>query len=317
MRLLLALVAALTLAHLSAQGAGGQESVPNSDAREDASPRRGRQLLEEIEHQQRSAERGTTAEVESPAVESSVETANGQEAPAADPFALPTVELRPTEAPPIPGPVHDTVHDMVPEAVPGVTVDQTNHGNEAGLAEETADALSLAPRRDVPSEAARQSPPAADDPANIQHDSPLATMFGSLALVLALFFAAVWVMRRAMPASQRPLPSEAVEVLGRTSLPGRQQQMQLVRCGNKLLLLATSTSGVQPLTEITDADEVDRLVRLCRGQRYDVPASPWAKDHDDDRVLGSRRFDEQPRETAASALARRLGRPSRVEASDV
>jgi hypothetical protein len=94
--------------------------------------------------------------------------------------------------------------------------------------------------------------------------------------------------------------------------------MQLVRCGNKLLLLATSASGVQPLTEVTDPDEVDRLTRLCRGERYDGPITPFGNAlGDPSRTRASRRLDEEPAETAASALARRLGRTGRLEGSDV
>jgi flagellar biogenesis protein FliO len=59
------------------------------------------------------------------------------------------------------------------------------------------------------------------------------------------------------------LPSDVVEVLGRAAL-GHHQHVQLVRCGAKLLLLSIAPSGTETLTEITDPDEVSRLVGLCR-----------------------------------------------------
>lgn len=63
------------------------------------------------------------------------------------------------------------------------------------------------------------------------------------------------------------MPKEAVESLGRASLTARQQ-IQLIRVGNKLLLVALSPTGVEPLTEITDATEVEHLLALCRrGQK--------------------------------------------------
>ncbi len=90
----------------------------------------------------------------------------------------------------------------------------------------------------------------------------LITIASSLAIVLGLFFTLAWFMRRNMPKASTRLPDEIVQVLGRTNL-GRQP-VQLVRCGNKLILLATSPSGVTPLTEITDPLEVDRLAGLCQ-----------------------------------------------------
>jgi flagellar biogenesis protein FliO len=92
---------------------------------------------------------------------------------------------------------------------------------------------------------------------------PLLTTFGSLALVLCLFFALAWILRRGTPHSLALLPGEVVEILGRAPLPGRHQ-MHLVRCGQKLLLVAVSAGGADTLTEITDPLEVDRLCGLCR-----------------------------------------------------
>ena len=91
----------------------------------------------------------------------------------------------------------------------------------------------------------------------------LFTTLGSLALVLCLFFAAAYVLRRGTPHALAALPGEVVEILGRAPLPGRHQ-MHLVRCGHKLLLVAISTAGADTLTEITDPAEVDRLCGLCR-----------------------------------------------------
>ena len=61
-----------------------------------------------------------------------------------------------------------------------------------------------------------------------------------------------------------------MELLGRAPLAGRQT-MQLIRVGNRLLLVALSASGAETLTEITDPVEVEHLAGLCRrgksGQR--------------------------------------------------
>jgi flagellar biogenesis protein FliO len=93
--------------------------------------------------------------------------------------------------------------------------------------------------------------------------SALWTVLGSLAIVLVVFFVFVWVTRSAAPKGMAPLSKEVVESLGRSPLLGRQQ-MQLIRIGNKLILLSVTSTGADTLTEITDPEEVDRLAGLCR-----------------------------------------------------
>jgi flagellar biogenesis protein FliO len=96
--------------------------------------------------------------------------------------------------------------------------------------------------------------------------SSLTTVAGSLGIVLGLFVVLVWLSRRFAPQGSAALPKEAVELLGRTSL-GTNQQVQLVRVGAKLLLVALSPQGARTLTEITSAAEVERLCELCRRQK--------------------------------------------------
>jgi flagellar biogenesis protein FliO len=91
----------------------------------------------------------------------------------------------------------------------------------------------------------------------------VATLGGSLAVVLGLFFVVAWVMRRTASGTPALLPSEVVEVLGRAALAGRQQ-VHLIRLGAKLVLVSVSPTGIETLSEVTEADEVQRLVGLCR-----------------------------------------------------
>lgn len=91
----------------------------------------------------------------------------------------------------------------------------------------------------------------------------LATGAASLALVLGIFLAAAWALRRSMPQGAAKLPAEVVEVLGRAPLAGRQFAY-LIRCGNKLLLVSIMQGSTETLTEITEPAEVDRLAGLCR-----------------------------------------------------
>jgi flagellar protein FliO/FliZ len=89
------------------------------------------------------------------------------------------------------------------------------------------------------------------------------TIVASLLLVVGLFLAVAWLLRRGMPHSARPLPAEVVEVLGRAPLAGRQH-LHLVRFGNKLVLLSVTQAGAEAVSELTDPLEVDRIAGLCQ-----------------------------------------------------
>ncbi len=91
----------------------------------------------------------------------------------------------------------------------------------------------------------------------------MVTVFGGLGVVLGIFLLIAWLIRRAAPQGLTRLPSEAFEVLGRAPLAGRQN-VHLLRCGNKLLLVSVTPAGTETLTEITGPQEVDRLAGLCR-----------------------------------------------------
>ncbi len=93
---------------------------------------------------------------------------------------------------------------------------------------------------------------------------PLATMVGSLGLVLGLLMAVAWVMRRHLPAGGWSLPGDVWQVLGRAPLAPRQE-VHLVRMGNRLLWVAVSAAGAQTLAEVTDAAEIEQLTALCAG----------------------------------------------------
>ena len=45
---------------------------------------------------------------------------------------------------------------------------------------------------------------------------------------------------------------------------GARQQVQLLRCGNKLLLVSITPGGAETLTEVTDPLEVDRIAGICQ-----------------------------------------------------
>jgi len=96
----------------------------------------------------------------------------------------------------------------------------------------------------------------------------IVTVVASLAIVLGLFFAVVWISRRSLPRGLTPLSKEVVQVLGRAPLAGRQQ-MHLVRIGNRLLLVSVTPTGAETLTEIADPEEVEHLAALCQQGQTD------------------------------------------------
>jgi flagellar protein FliO/FliZ len=92
------------------------------------------------------------------------------------------------------------------------------------------------------------------------------TVITALAIVLGAFLLFAWALRRGgkYAGSRRGmLPADAVSVLGRTPLAARQFA-ELLRVGNKLVLVAMTPAGPTTLTEVTDPVEVDRLVGLCQ-----------------------------------------------------
>jgi flagellar biogenesis protein FliO len=90
------------------------------------------------------------------------------------------------------------------------------------------------------------------------------TVLSALALVIGAFLVFAWLLRRGRAISGRRdgLPADVVSVLGRVPLAARQFA-ELLRVGNKLVLVSLSTNGAETITEVTDPVEVDRLMGLC------------------------------------------------------
>lgn len=96
--------------------------------------------------------------------------------------------------------------------------------------------------------------------------SPVLKTVGSLAVVIGIFAIVIYFMRRTNGPTGQILPPEVLKVLGRVSLNNRHC-VQLIRLGDRLLLIAVSASGSQTLTEITAPEEVERLSSACSNQQ--------------------------------------------------
>lgn len=126
---------------------------------------------------------------------------------------------------------------------------------------------SAALRLKSPNESAARRSPVGSLP------SPL-TVASSLAIVLGLFFVVMVFLRRGGSTGLQLLPREALDILGRAPLPGRQQ-VYLIRCGGKVLLVSVTTGGAETLTEITDPREVERLAALCHQGKPDSASATF------------------------------------------
>jgi flagellar biogenesis protein FliO len=131
------------------------------------------------------------------------------------------------------------------------------------------DGRRLAPRREKPG--SRTSSAAGADKSSAWRTpmrigipaESMVTIGSALAIVLGAFLMFAWALRRGGKKMSAPLPADVVSVLGRVPLAARQFA-ELLRVGNKLVLVSLTPTGAEPLTEVTDPVEVDRLVGLCQ-----------------------------------------------------
>jgi flagellar biogenesis protein FliO len=93
---------------------------------------------------------------------------------------------------------------------------------------------------------------------------PLGAAAFSLGIVFCGYFF-VRVLTSSGRGRQRPgrLPRNVVELVGFVPL-GARQQLQLVRLGSKLVLVAISANRTEPLAEVTDPVEVDQILAACQ-----------------------------------------------------
>ena len=114
--------------------------------------------------------------------------------------------------------------------------------------------------------------------------------------MIGLFVLTAVLLRKKGKSHAGTLPAEAFALLGVAPLPGRSVA-HLLRLGNKLVLVAVAPEGVQPLAEVTDPIEVDRIAGLCSSTTLHGPAAEFQQ------VLA-----QLSREPARGFLGREAGR---------
>lgn len=101
-----------------------------------------------------------------------------------------------------------------------------------------------------------QSVSISDQPANYPSTNPLPRVVSSLAIVLGGFFLVAVLLRKPQ---QEAKSTQLIETLGAVSVAPKVK-LHLVRLGSRLLVLHLAPNAVHCVTEITDADEVQRLL---------------------------------------------------------
>ncbi len=189
---------------------------------------------------------------------------------------------------------------------PAGNAQTSGSGDRSGQRGSTSDGRNVAIPLRPPSHPDRSSPLGPAVPQSGLR--AVVTVVGSLGAVLGLFLIVAWAMRRGVPGTIGLLPREALEVLGRAPLAGRQQ-VHLVRLGSKLVLISVSPAGAETLSEVTEPDEVQRLIALCRQGQTASAASMFRQALERfGGEAGGIGFRAREREAVGSGLPLRTGR---------
>lgn len=94
--------------------------------------------------------------------------------------------------------------------------------------------------------------------------SPLMDVGLKLGIVIGIFLIVMILMSKKSDSSM--IPKEAIEVLGRVPFSGKQT-LQLVRFGQKLVLVESSSNGLKPISEMTDPLEVQQMLNMINTKR--------------------------------------------------
>lgn len=101
-------------------------------------------------------------------------------------------------------------------------------------------------------------------PSSMNGKSQLMDVGVKLGIVVGVFLIVMILMSKKTDSSA--IPKEAIEVLGRVPFSGKQA-LQLVRFGQKLVLVESSANGLKPISEMTDPVEVQNMLNTINSKR--------------------------------------------------
>lgn len=87
---------------------------------------------------------------------------------------------------------------------------------------------------------------------------------GAIVIVAGAFLLLLWLLKKSEGNSGRNLPDSVVKTLGKTRIGSFP--VFLVAVGKKLVLVAVSSNGLTPLTEIDDPAEADFIQKALSGE---------------------------------------------------
>jgi flagellar biosynthetic protein FliO len=102
----------------------------------------------------------------------------------------------------------------------------------------------------------------------------LLRVLGAMAVVIAAILVLRWGSKRILGLPIAGGPSSAIRVLSRQVI-GPRQQLMLIHVGNRILLVGNSGAQMNPLCEMTDAEEVSNLLVQIKDHRSMPPARPF------------------------------------------
>lgn len=110
-----------------------------------------------------------------------------------------------------------------------------------------------------------QLPPRPSEPVANSPTFDLKRTLGKTGIQIAIGFGVllIFALMFSKKRTARSLPREALEILGTVPLNNRKQ-IQLIRFGQKLVLVEASSDGLKPISELTDPAEVNQMLDLIR-----------------------------------------------------
>lgn len=97
--------------------------------------------------------------------------------------------------------------------------------------------------------------------------SSILPIVGALVIVTGAFLLLLYVLKKTEGAAGRPIPDSVVKAIGKKRIGS--YPVYLVAVGKKLVLVAASSNGLTPLTEISDPAEAESIRKTLTEKKGD------------------------------------------------